>query len=190
MACYGEHSAVWRSVALLMLLAPMACAPPEPRDTFVPSKRSAVELRSVQTRVVPAPADVAVRSTIATLHDLGYRITKVEPDAGTVSATRQTALRMAVVVRQHGSGQSIVRANATLVSPGREAQVDSADFYRANFFEPLGAMMQRSLADVPPDLAAPEAARPTPEPPLQRLRRAAAPQPAANRIPEQGAPPR
>jgi hypothetical protein len=156
----------------------------------VPSKKSAVELRSIQSRVVPADQDTTVRGTIATLHDLGYRITKVEQDAGTVSATRQTALRMAVVVQPHLSGQSVVRANATLVGLGREAQVDSAEFYRANFFEPLGAAMQRSLADVPTDIATPAAVRPVAEPPLLRQRQAGAPSAPAGSNPEQGTPPR
>lgn len=177
-------------LALLLALAPAACAPPVAKDNFVPSKKTAVELRAVQSRVVPADRDIAVRGTIATLHDLGYRITKVEPDAGTVSATRQTALRMAVVVQPHQSGQSVVRANATLIGFGREAQVDSAEFYRANFFEPLGATMQRSLAEVPIDIATPDPARPVAEPPLQRHRQAGAPGAPVGQTPHQGTPPR
>jgi len=179
-----------RIAVLLFALAPVACAPPVARDNFVPSTKTAVELRSVQTRVVPAAPDITLRAAIATLHDLGYRITKVEPDAGTISATRQTALRMAVVVQPFAGGQSVVRANATLIGLGREAQIDSPMFYRANFFEPMGAMLQRTLAEVAPDMATPEAVRPIPEPPVQRLRQAAAPEARAARTPDQGPPPR
>ncbi len=155
---------------LVALLA--ACAPPQTQ--FIASQRSAVELRAMQARVVPADADAAMRAVIATLHDLGYRITRVEPDALTVSATRQTALRMAVVVQQRDPGTSTVRANASIVAAFQEAQVDSPDFYRRNFFEPLEATLGRTLAALPPTDASPEAPRPVAELNTLRERQAAA----------------
>jgi hypothetical protein len=146
-------------VALLVSLS--ACA--TPGTTFVPSKKSAVELRSMETRLVDRTQDATMRDVIATVQDLGYRITKVEPDAGTISATRATTLRMAVVVRPNAPQASIVRANASLVALGREAQVDSPEFYERDFFSPLSAEMQRALAPLPDSMVAPDAIRPIAE---------------------------
>lgn len=164
-----------RKALLSMLLAGAlsACAA-TPQTQFIPSNRSAVELRSIQVRSVPADADTTMRGVVATLHDLGYRITRVEPDARTVSATRQTTLRMAVVVQPRGSNESTVRANATLIAPMREAQVDSAEFYQRNFFEPLGATLGRMPAALAASEAAPEAPRPVAELNTAREREAAA----------------
>lgn len=150
-----------------------ACAQP-PQDTYVASKKSALELRSIQTRTVDADADAAMRGVIATMHDLGYRITRVSPEAGTVSGARQATLRMAVVVQPKGEAQSAVRANASIISPRLETQVDSADFYQRNFFEPLGATMGRTPEALAADDAAPDAARPVAELNTAKEREAAA----------------
>jgi len=163
-----------QSILALALLAPLAACAVTPETQFIPSQKSAVELRSMQARTVPADADTAMRGVIATLHDLGYRITRVEPEARTVSATRATTLRLAVVVQPRSPSESTVRANATMIAPLREAQVDSAEFYQRNFFEPLGATMNRSLATIRPDDAAPEAIRPIAEINTAREREATA----------------
>lgn len=163
-----------RPLMLLALLGPLAACATIPESQFVSSSKSAVELRAIQSRTVPADADTAMRGVIATLHDLGYRITRVEPDARTVSATRATTLRIAAVVQERGEGQSTVRANATIIAPQREAQVDSAEFYQRNFFEPLGAMMHRTLAEISADEAGPDAVRPVAEINTTREREAAA----------------
>lgn len=163
-----------RTLLALAILAPLAACATAPETQFIASRKSAVELRSIQSRTVPADADIAMRGVIATLHDLGYRITRVEPEARTVSATRATTLRMAVVVQPRNPNESTVRANATLIVPMREAQVDSAEFYRRNFFEPLGATMGRALAEVGADDAAPDAVRPVAEINTARERETAA----------------
>jgi hypothetical protein len=163
-----------QSILALALLAPLAACAVTPATQFIPSQKSAVELRSMQSRTVPADADTAMRGVIATLHDLGYRITRVEPEARTVSATRATTLRLAVVVQPRGLTESTVRANATMIAPLREAQVDSPEFYQRNFFEPLGATMNRTFAAIRPDEAAPEAIRPVAEINTARERESAA----------------
>lgn len=160
------------SLALLGLLA--ACAATNPTVQFVPSNKSTVELRAVQTRLVPEDSYDVMRGVIATLHDLGYRITRVESDTGTVSATRQTALRIAVVVQPRSQQEAVVRANATIVAMLREGQVDSAEFYQKDFFNPLGATLARTLAEVPDDVSAPEPVRPTAELNTAKEREAAA----------------
>lgn len=145
---------------LAMVLALGACAV-APTVAFIPSKKGAVELRAMQTRLMPGDDNTVMRGVIATLHDLGYRITRAE--AGTVSGTRMTSLRMAVVVRAGTRGQSIVRANATVLAPGQEAQVDDPNFYGNNFFTPLAATTGRQLADAPEGNDVPEAVRPVAE---------------------------
>jgi hypothetical protein len=151
----------------------------QPQSEFIASRKSAVELRSIQVRSVPADADTTMRGVVATLHDLGYRITRVEPEARTVSATRQTTLRMAVVVQPRGATDSTVRANATLIVPLREAQIDSPEFYQRNFFEPLGATMGRMPVELAAEASAPEAPRPAAELNTPREREAAAGRTAA-----------
>ena len=111
------------SLALLGLLA--ACAATNPTVKSVPSNKSTVELPAVQTSLVPRISYDVMRGVIATLHDLGYRIARVESDTGTVSATRQTALRIAVVVQPRSQQEAVVRANATIVAMLREGQVNS-----------------------------------------------------------------
>jgi hypothetical protein len=148
-------------VVAVGVLAVSACA--QPQSTFVPSSKSALALRSIQSRTVDMPADAAMRSVVATLHDLGYRITRVAPEAGTVSGTRQAALRMAVVVQPRDADRSTVRANASIAAALTETQVDSAEFYQRNFFEPLAATSGRVLAVLDDAETAPEAVRPVAE---------------------------
>ncbi len=175
-----------RNMLMLAVVASLAaCAPPNPGIVFLPSKKSAVELRAVQTRVIPGDADSVMRDVIATLHDLGYRITKAEPGAGTVSGTRQTALSMAVVVQPRSPRESVVRANAFILSFRQEAQVDSPEFFTQNFFNPLGALTQRTLAALPDDATAPEPVRPAAERNAAKERRAAAQTPAGSQPPTQ-----
>lgn len=150
------------SLVLLGLLATAACAPQQGIE-FVPSQKSAVELRAIQSRTVPGDAQTVMRGVIATLHDLGYRINKAEPQAGLVSATRATALAMTVVVQDRPGNTSVVRANATIRSALREGQVDAPEFYQNNFFLPLAAHLNRDLMLLRPEEAAPEAVRPVAE---------------------------
>jgi hypothetical protein len=162
-----------RCLLILVLLAPLAACATAPETQFIPSRKSAVELRNMQARTVDTDADTAMRGVIATLHDLGYRITRVESDARTVSATRKTALRMAVVVQPREASRSTVRANATMIAPLQEAQVDAPEFYQRNFFEPLGATLGRMPMAVAPDDDTPEATRPVAEINTARAREAA-----------------
>ena len=94
---------------------------------------------------------------------LGYRITRADAEAGTVSATRLTGLRLAATVEERSRNQTIVRANASVLALGRETQVDDPNFYQANFFVPLGNTMARNLMVAPPDGSGPAAPRPVAE---------------------------
>jgi hypothetical protein len=152
-----------RHPALLVLVLNVAACVQQPSIKFEPSRKSAVELRAMQVRVVDAESDMVMRGVITTLHDLGYRVTRVDAGARTVSATRQTALRIAVVVTERPQNKSVVRANATMVAVGREAQVDSPEFYSADFFNPLGETLRRDLASIGEHDEAPEPMPPVAE---------------------------
>jgi len=99
---------------------------------------------------------------VSTLHDLGYRITRVDPGSGTVSATKADRLRVSAVVRGQDGNRSVVRANAVILAPpGRIYEVDAAEFYQVNFFAPLSAMLGREALGVQPTQIVPDAVRPT-----------------------------
>lgn len=152
-----------RTVLVLLSALSVAGCAQERQVEFVASRKPATELRFMQTRIITGDADEVMRGVIATLHDLGYRITRADAATGTVSATRQAGLRLAVVVQPRPPGQTVVRANATLLGLGQEAQVDSPEFYSRNFFTPLGDTMHRQLAQVAEADQVPEAVRPVAE---------------------------
>lgn len=156
--------------ALLAFVSLAACAPQDPQRSFQASTRSAVELRAMQSRVIDGDAPTVLRGVVATLQDLGYRITKAEPGAGTITATKMNTVRLTAVVRQTGPSQSVVRANALVLMPNVETQVDDPNFYLRNFFAPLSAMLGREAFAAPADDSVPNAVRPEPEPDPRRRR--------------------
>jgi hypothetical protein len=84
-------------------------------DQAMLSTKSQVELRSFQTRAFnTTDKRKTLRTTIATLQDLGFVIDKADNELGTVSGTKLNGyqLRMTVSVRPRGR-QTLVRANAT-----------------------------------------------------------------------------
>ncbi len=118
---------------LALMVAACQPAPPPPEDA-----QASLQLRMTQSRVFDtADRNKTMRSVIATLQDLGYALDKVDPAAGTVTATKLSALRLTVSVYPRGSAQTVVRANA-MVGNG---QVDSPLFYQQLFFEPLAKAM-------------------------------------------------
>ena len=125
------------AVALALVLG--ACQPQQPQ--FILSKKSAVELRAMQSRVYDTNnKNKTLRAVVATLQDLGYYVDKIEPTSGTVSATKLSLLRISVAVYPRGSSQLIVRSNAlVMLQPGAvtQNQVDDPAFYQQRFFEPL-----------------------------------------------------
>ncbi len=109
--------------------------------TNIMSAKPALELRSIQSRVFETPDHNKVYRTIVyTFQDLGYSITKVEPEAGTVSANKLAQLWMTATVYPRGDKRTIVRSNAIVkIHPNNPNgyQVDSPEFYQQRFFEPL-----------------------------------------------------
>lgn len=115
-----------------------ACAAEQPE--LILSKKSAVELRAIQSRAFESnDRNKVFRGIIATFQDLGYSIQKVEPEAGTVTADKLARLTMTATAYPRDSTRVIVRANAVVKMgpnlPGN--QVDSPEFYLQRFFEPL-----------------------------------------------------
>lgn len=150
---------VVRCLALTLVVA--GCAAHQ--TPFIASSKSPAELRAMQVRVVPGDANDVMRSVIATMQDLGYRLTKADADAGTVSGMRGANLRLAATVRARADNESVIRANAVVLIPGKEVQVDAPQFYAADFFQPLQATIGRQLANAGPDVVAPEEAMPAVE---------------------------
>jgi hypothetical protein len=151
---------ITRIVGVVLIgLSITACqtAPSQPQLTL--SKKTATELRSIQSRVFETEDRAkTVRAVIATLQDLGYSIDKVEPAAGTVTGTKLSQLRLTATVYPRGEKRMIVRSNAIVRMPNQNAvenQVDDPVFYQQLFFEPLSKAMflsalQVNDADDPP----------------------------------------
>jgi len=131
--------ALVRVVALALFLA--GCQADANKENLILSARPAVELRAIQSRAFDTNDRAKIlRAVIATLQDLGYTLEKVEPAAGTVTATKLSQLRMTATVFPRGETQMVVRSNAQvrLVAASRDQnQVDAPEFYQKLFFEPL-----------------------------------------------------
>jgi hypothetical protein len=132
-----RFAAAFRLPALSLIALLGACAAGADRPVIA-STRSAVELRDIQSRTFDTPDQNRVlRASIATLQDHGYAITRVSPEAGTVTAVKAGRLRMTASAYPRGNSQTVVRANALIPVPKGDAQVDDPLFYRNLFFEPL-----------------------------------------------------
>lgn len=141
-----------------MALAVAGCQTNQ-QSKVVLSTKSPVELRAMQARAFETTdRDKTLRTVIATFQDLGYGIDKVEPAAGTISATKLAKLRMTATVYPRGQSQTMVRGNALVLTPGLESQVDDPVFYQQLFFEPLAKAMFLTALDVPGTEEAPPAA--------------------------------
>ena len=127
--------------ACLLALCISACQ--HTNERLILSSKPAVELRAIQSRAFDTTDQLKMmRAIIATLQDLGYKIDKVEPAAGSVSATKLAALKLSASVYPRGTTQLIVRSNAQVKLPQQqqqnvETQVDDPEFYQKFFFEPL-----------------------------------------------------
>jgi hypothetical protein len=91
------------------------------------------------------------RAVISTLQDLGYTITKVEPNTNTVTADKLAMLTMTATVYARGENRTIVRSNAVVKqSPAlpQGFQVDAPEFYQQRFFEPLSKALFLTALEV------------------------------------------
>jgi hypothetical protein len=119
----------WLVIAGLLLLT--GCAT---QDSHVLSGGSAVELRSFQTRAFDTTdKHKMLRTTIATLQDLGFIIDKTDEDLGLVTGTKLSGyqIRMTVIVRPRGETQLAVRASAIYNNEPIEDPLPYQDFFTA-----------------------------------------------------------
>ena len=119
----------WLLIAGLLLLT--GCAT---QDSHVLSGGSAVELRSFQTRAFDTTdKHKMLRTTIATLQDLGFIIDKTDEDLGLVTGTKLSGyqIRMTVIVRPRGETQLAVRASAIYNNKPIEDPLPYQDFFTA-----------------------------------------------------------
>jgi hypothetical protein len=124
--------------AALALILVSACQT-DSRQQLLATSESQVALRSIQTRVFDTTDRAkTLRTSIATLQDLGFVIDKADADLGAVSATKldRYMLRMTVTVRPRGQEQILVRANAQY----QDQEVTEPEPYQ-NFFVALEKAM-------------------------------------------------
>lgn len=130
-----------RHVIGLVLVSAVLLSGCQTTKSNIMSAKPALELRAMQSRLFETPdQDRVYRAIIYTFQDLGYSITKVEPEAGTVSANKLAQLRMTATVYPRGEERTMVRSNAIVkIHPNHPQgyQVDSPEFYQQRFFEPL-----------------------------------------------------
>lgn len=101
------------SVGFLFASVCLSCA--SSRDHLLATDESQLQLRSIQTRAFDTTdKEMALRTVIATLQDLGFVVEEANLLLGNVSGTKldRYALRITVTVRPRGETQMIVRANA------------------------------------------------------------------------------
>ena len=97
---------------LILILLVSGCA--TTKERLLDSDSSQVQLRSIQTRAFDTTdREKTLRTTIATLQDLGFVIDQADLMLGTVTATKlnKYALRMTASIRPRGETQTLVRAN-------------------------------------------------------------------------------
>ena len=123
------------SIALLS-----ACAPP-PEPPTIMSQLSPVELRSMQTRIFETGNQSDVfRALISTYQDLGYTLTSIEAESGTITANKLAVLTLTSTVTSINSEQASVRVIGIVKSipQARQTyQIDSPLFFQQRVFEHL-----------------------------------------------------
>lgn len=139
-----------RSLWLVALLVAGCQAAPQQAPLL--SKKPAVELRTMQSRVFDSgDKNRILREVIGTLQDLGYSLDKVAASAGTVTATKLAVLQLSASVYPHGRTQTVVRADALVKINDRFHQVDDPTFYQSDFFAPLQQAMLLTALSLPDD---------------------------------------
>lgn len=104
-----------RLILAFAVIASLSGCQTDSKQQILATGQSAVQLRSYQSRAFDTTDRAkTLRTAIATLQDLGFVIDKADATLGTVSATKlnKYQLRMTVTVRERGTTQTLVRANA------------------------------------------------------------------------------
>jgi hypothetical protein len=101
-------------ISSLLFLAFIVSGCATTKDRLLDSDSSQVQLRSIQTRAFDTTdREKTLRTTIATMQDLGFVIDQADLMLGTVTATKlnKYALRMTASIRPRGETQTLVRVN-------------------------------------------------------------------------------
>ena len=131
-------------LAAALLLA--ACQPPPP--SRVASKKLEGEVAAMQTRVFAVSDKPKVlRAVVETLADMGYVVDHVNPDDGSVAASKGTWLDATAYVENQAADKTAVQLDIFVYQRNQWAmsqsdfeklqQVDDSEFYQKFFFEPL-----------------------------------------------------
>lgn len=135
--------AVWGMVAGATLAMLCGCVPPQPGPELLAPTEAQMKIRSAQTRAFDVKdRQVAMRSVIAALQDLGFIIERANEALGLVSAARfaepnyYDMLGVTVTVRPQADGRMMIRANAIY----NNKPIEDPKVYQ-NFF----ATLERSL---------------------------------------------
>ena len=124
----------WRPIGSIVAAALVTACQASPWQQILGARQSAVQLRSYQTRAFDTTDTLkTLRTVIATLQDLGFVIDKADATLGTVTATKLDGyqLRMTVTVRERGSAQLLVRANAQYEAMAVETPEPYQQFFEA-----------------------------------------------------------
>jgi hypothetical protein len=130
---------VFGSLVIVLCLLLSGCETPEtPKDLLAPTEAQ-LKLRTVQTRTFDVTdRNLAIRSVIASLQDLGFIIERANDSLGLVTAARfaepnyYDVVSVTVTVRQHTPEKLTVRVNAIY----NNKPIDDPKVYQ-NFFVAL-----------------------------------------------------
>jgi hypothetical protein len=138
-----KRRAVWGMVVGATLAMLCGCVPPQPGPELLALTEAQMKIRSAQTRTFDVKdRQVAMRSVIAALQDLGFIIERANDALGLVSAARfaepnyYDMLGVTVTVRPQADGRVMIRANAIY----NNKPIEDPKVYQ-NFF----ATLERSL---------------------------------------------
>lgn len=138
-----KRRAVWGMIVGATVAMLCGCVPPQPGPELLAPTEAQMKMRSAQTRTFDVKdRQVAMRSVIAALQDLGFIIERANEALGLVSAARfaepnyYDVLGVTVTVRPQADGQMMIRANAIY----NNKPIEDPKVYQ-NFF----ATLERSL---------------------------------------------
>lgn len=138
-----KRRAVWGMIVGVTVTMLYGCVPPQPGPELLAPTEAQMKIRSAQTRTFDVKdRQVAMRSVIAALQDLGFIIERANEALGLVSAARfaepnyYDVLGVTVTVRPQTDGRMMIRANAIY----NNKPIEDPKVYQ-NFF----ATLERSL---------------------------------------------